>query len=137
MNHEYLFVYGTLRRGATSPMDKLLARHCEFSSEAFIQGVLYDIGGYPGVTESAKPADKVYGDLYKVQWATQMWPKLDYYEHCSNAYVKPHQYARKKRPVSLENGETIQAWVYLFNWKTGGLFKITSGDYLNYLERER
>ena len=134
MKHEYLFVYGTLRKGVTSPMDALLARHCKFYSEAIVRGILYDVGGYPGVIESAKSSDKVYGDLYKVQWASQLWPKLDYYEHCSSAYVKPHQYARKKRAISLDNGETVQAWIYLFNWKTAGLYKIASGDYLSYLK---
>ena len=115
-------------------MDKLLARHCEFFADAFMQGILYDVDGYPGVTESVNPADKVYGELYKIQWATQLWPRLDHYEQCSNAFVKPYEYVRKKRTVSLKNGENVQAWIYLFNWKAAGLFRIHSGDYLRYLE---
>jgi|TARA_B110000495_G_C22507421_1_gene310773 gamma-glutamylcyclotransferase (GGCT)/AIG2-like uncharacterized protein YtfP len=134
VSNELLFVYGTLRKGAISPMDKLLSLHCEFFADAFIQGILYDVDGYPGVIESHTLENKVYGELYTIRWASQLWPRLDHYEHCSNAFQKPHEYARKKRPVSLVNGQNIQAWIYLFNWKTGGLLKIPSGDYLSYLQ---
>jgi len=134
MPNELIFVYGTLRKELVSPMDKLLTRHCEFFAEAFMQGILYDVGGYPGVTQSVNPADKVYGELYKIQRATKLWPRLDHYEQCSNAFLKPYEYVRKKRPVLLENGEKVQAWIYLFNWKAAGLFRIHSGDYLRYLQ---
>jgi gamma-glutamylcyclotransferase (GGCT)/AIG2-like uncharacterized protein YtfP len=64
----------------------------------------------------------------------QFWPSLDHYEHCSNAFPKPHEYVRKMQSFSLKNGEEVRAWVYLFNWKSGGLFRVQSGDYLEYLE---
>lgn len=134
---EYLFVYGTLRMGIYSPMDKLMSLHCQHMSEARFQGNLYDIAGYPGVTDSNTTENYVYGEVFRVQRAKQLWPKLDHYEHCSNAFPRPYEYVRKKRPVLLTNGENLQAWIYLFNWKTGGLLKIPSGDYLEYLLNQR
>lgn len=134
MSDELLFVYGTLRQGLVSPMDKLLARHCDFFTTASFQGTLYDVAGYPGVTESNNPANRVVGELYRVRRGRQLWPLLDHYEHCSSAFTKPHQYMRKKRRIMLADDEPLQAWIYLFNWKTGGLRKIASGDYLRYLQ---
>ena len=134
MSNELLFVYGTLRKGAISPLDKFMARHCEFFADAHLQGKLYDIGGYPGATASVNHADKVYGEIYEIKWASQLWPQLDHYEHCSRAFAKPYEYVRGKNSVLLANGEKVQAWVYLFNWKVGGLLRVHSGDYLRYIE---
>lgn len=133
MSTDLLFVYGTLRQGLNSPMQGLLDRHCEFFAPASFQGTLYDVAGYPGAVDSHKPANRVYGELYYVSNCLQFWPRMDHYEHCSNAFAKPHQYARKIRPVLVGDNEIIQAWIYLFNWKTGALRKITGGDYLQYL----
>jgi gamma-glutamylcyclotransferase (GGCT)/AIG2-like uncharacterized protein YtfP len=133
MNNELIFVYGTLRQGTASPMEKLLARHCTFVAEAFLQGILYDLGGYPGVIESANPTDKVLGELYQIERGYQLWPRLDHYEQCTIDFTEPHEYVRRKRSVLLNHGEQVQAWVYLFNWRADDLVKIASGDYLSYL----
>lgn len=134
MSPELLFVYGTLRRDCISPMDSLLSRHCDFFAPARCQGTLYDIAGYPGVTASNNPHNHVYGELYRVRNARQLWPPLDHYEHCSNAFSKPQQYVRKKQQILYGDNESVRAWLYLYNWKTGGLRKIASGDYLRYLQ---
>lgn len=136
MSDDLLFVYGTLRRGIVSPLDELMAQHCEFHADATMQGILFDVAGYPGAITSTNPANRVIGELYAVRRPRQLWPRLDHYEHCSNAFPKPHEYVRKMRTFSLENGEDIRAWVYLFNWKSGGLFRVQSGDYLQYLRGE-
>lgn len=134
MNNELIFVYGTLRQGTASPMEKLLERHCTFFAEAFLQGILYDLGGYPGVIESIHPTDKVLGELYQVERGYKLWPQLDHYEQCTIDFPEPHEYVRTQRSVFLANGEQVQAWVYLFNWHAGDLKKIASGDYFSYLK---
>ena len=66
MSSEFIFVYGTLRKHSANPMHKVLAQNCEYSSNAYLQGKLYEVRGYPGVIESANENDKVIGEVYKV-----------------------------------------------------------------------
>ena len=134
MSAEFLFVYGTLRKGFLSPFDERMAQHCKFYADATMQGILFDVTGYPGAVTSTNPANRIVGELYTLKRAQQLWPHLDHYEHCSNAFPKPHEYVRKKTPISPRTGKDVNAWTYLFNWKTGGLLQIKSGDYLNHLK---
>ncbi|MEZ5524449.1 MAG: gamma-glutamylcyclotransferase family protein [Pseudomonadales bacterium] len=133
MSDELLFVYGTLRRGITSPLDELMAQHCEFRTDATMQGILFDVAGYPGVTESLDPSHRVVGEIYRVLDAQALWPTLDHYEQCSNAYPTPHEYIRKKLTVLTPDGENILAWAYLFNWDASGLLRIDHGDFVKYV----
>ena len=48
-NKEYLFVYGTLRRGGGAPLSKLLGQQADLVGLGTFQGKLYDLGYYPGV----------------------------------------------------------------------------------------
>jgi len=50
---DFLFVYGTLRKGAAHKM-----------SRALLQAMLYDLGEYPAAVISENPADVVVGELY-------------------------------------------------------------------------
>lgn len=131
---EFIFVYGTLRKETTTSMYYMLARHCEYFSDGYMQGKLYEVNGYPGAVESDNPNDKVYGEIYKIISSELVLPRLDDYEECTNKYPEPHEYIRKKLPISLSGGGCVKAWVYLFNHNASNLVQIESGDYLNYLK---
>ncbi len=130
---EFIFVYGTLRQKSVTSMSRMLARHCEYVSDAYMQGKLYEVKGYPGAIESDHPNDKVYGELYKIPGSGLVLAELDEYEECTDQHPQPHEYIRKKRPISLFGGGSVTAWVYVFNHDVSQLMKIESGDYLNYL----
>ena len=122
---EYIFVYGTLRRNSNHAMAKVLQTHADYIADAIIQGQLYQVISYPALIESENPNDKVCGELYKIHHSSLLLPLLDDYEGCTENYAKPHEYTRKVLPVSLTTGEIINAWVYIYNWDTSCLQRIS------------
>ena len=48
-----LFVYGTLRKAASHPLHRTLAREARYAGTATFQGRLDDLGRYPGVVVSS------------------------------------------------------------------------------------
>ena len=130
MNTTYLFVYGTLRRDANSEMFHLLARYADFVGYSTYQGTLYKIDYYPGVVPSKHRADLVQGETYQLHEPDFVLSRLDEYEECGTGFQKPTEYVREIQNVRLQNGETIQAWVYIYNRPTDNLELVQSGDFL-------
>ena len=129
---EYIFVYGTLRKDSPQPMARLLVSHSQYIGEASIQGALYDLGRYPGVLEHQ--GYRTFGELFRLEEPEKILPPLDDYEECSAAYPEPTLYLRKLCPVLLEDGSTVDAWVYVYNRQVTGCTLIEEGRYLEYLE---
>mgnify|MGYP001153932848 CR=1 FL=1 len=134
---DYIFVYGTLRRGIESPMAVVFGRYCEYISDAYMMGRLYQVGAYPGAIETDNPAEKIYGEVYRVSNSDLLMPLLDGYEGCSNEEVRPHEYLRKKLCIQCLTGEELYAWVYLYNHDVSSLSLIASGDYRAYIETDQ
>lgn len=132
MASEFIFVYGTLRKETATSMYRVLARYCEYFSEGYIQGRLYEIDSYPGVIESDNPNERVKGELYRLNDCKHVLSQLDEYEECSDAYPQPHEYVRKQVLVSLEGGGSVMAWVYIYNKDVSSHQLIESGDYLEF-----
>lgn len=137
MANEFIFVYGTLRRATATRMYDVLARHCEYFSDAYMQGKLYQVNGYPGTIESDNPKDKVYGEVYGIMNRCLLLPELDDYEACTDKFPEPHEYSRKKLPITLSDGGCITAWVYVYNHSVSNLMPINSGDYLNVINSSK
>ncbi len=96
-------------------MSQVLAGYSEYVGEATMQGVLYEVEDYPGVVESTKPEDIVSGELYKILDDNVLLPLLDEYEECSKRFAQPHEYIRKILPITLTDGDSVMAWVYVYN----------------------
>lgn len=126
---EYLFVYGTLRRGSDNEMYRLLATHARFLAEGWFNGRLYQVTWYPGAIPSALPQDKVHGEVYELPEPAHLLPSIDDYEECSEQYPEPREYRREKCSISIDGGEVIEAWVYIYNRDAGNLRRIASGDF--------
>ena len=125
---EFIFVYGTLRKQSTSTMNHVLAQHCRYVAEGYLQGKLYEVNAYPAAIDSDNPNDKVYGEVYELTDSTLLL-ELDTYEECTDQFPKPHEYLRKKRLITLFDGRSVTAWVYIFNHTVLNLIPIVSGDY--------
>lgn len=127
---EFLFVYGTLRGKAMTPMSLALARDCRYHGDGYIRGRLYEVAGYPAAVESDALEEKVYGELYRLTDACSALSRLDDYEECSAKFPLPHEYVRKQLRVVLNNNDTVMAWCYLYQRDVSRLKRILSGDYL-------
>jgi gamma-glutamylcyclotransferase (GGCT)/AIG2-like uncharacterized protein YtfP len=128
---DYLFVYGTLRQGVGHPMNQQLVAHARFVSMARYQARLYQLSYYPAAVPSASADDQVVGELYQLLQPELLLPVLDQYEECGEGFAKPHEYWRELQQVTLENGTSVSAWVYIYNRDTSALQQIQSGDFLN------
>lgn len=107
-------------------MSQILLRYGEYVGEATMQGMLYEIGDYPGVVESTRSEDIVCGELYKILDDNVLLPLLDEYEECSKYFAQPHEYVRKILPITLTSGDSVTAWVYVYNRDVTGLRRINS-----------
>jgi len=109
----YLFVYGTLmsnyRQGRT------YLDGADFKGKATLNGfALYDLGYYPGIVEDLD--GRVKGELYSV--SKSKLPQIDNYE------AEGTLYKRKVVKINAENGEGVEAYVYVYNKSVEGRAKI-------------
>ena len=117
-----LFVYGTLRPALArgEPARLILGlRHC---GTATVRGLLYDLGGYPGLVPGE---GAVRGDLLEITSPEQL-AALDAYEECDGP---DPLYRRELMPVVRAEGEEAFAWVYLYARSLAAARRIPAGDY--------
>lgn len=104
---ERLFVYGSLQPGG--PNDALLTRIGGAFRAAAIRGTLRHQGwgstlGYPGLI-LAENGEAISGYVFTSDSLSDHWPELDRFEG--------DEYARVRSSVTLEDGERVDAWVYV------------------------
>src|SRR5258706_3609283 len=129
MTPDHVFVSGTLMRGFHHPVAGLLSRKGEFLGEARCRGRLYLIKHYPGLMLSDVPAEIVFGELYRLRAPQELLRESDMYEACGEGFAEPTQYIRRMLPVTLD-GNTEEAWTYLYNWPVTHLPRIASGRFM-------
>ena len=125
---EFLFVYGTLKRGSDNAMRRLLAMRARFVSDGWFNGRLYQVSWYPAAMPSELPQDRVYGEVYELT-DPGILARLDDYEECGERHAVPWEYRREICPVSPAGGAVIRAWVYVYNRDVSNLCRIASGDF--------
>ena len=128
--NDTIFVYGTLLSGAGHAMHAVLARDAALVGEGFYNGRLYRVATYPGAIPSTDPADRVFGEVYRLRNVAEVLSRLDEYEGCGPTAVAPTQYVRQTEPITLTDATIIQAWIYIYNRPIHGLERIHSGFFL-------
>src|SRR5579871_1224698 len=88
----YLFVYGTLMQAYDHPMARLLSEQAERLGEGSCCGQLYQIKHYPGLIASNDPADRVFGELFRLRDTKSLLAQLDDYEGCGASAPQPTLY---------------------------------------------
>ena len=139
MKHEnnsvYLFVYGTLMKCLNQPVHAIMLKGAKYLCRAKTQGRLYNIGEYPGMVKNTTDA-WVYGELYLLKQQESTFAKLDEYEEVGTAFPEPNEYFRDIFEVYPENGQAIQAWIYIYKLPTHKLQVIESGDYKAFVGKD-
>lgn len=130
MESEFLFVYGTLKKGFNNKARKKLNENSLFIGDAEFNGKLFLIKGYPGAVKSDNSSDIVHGELYKIKNRATLFKILDEFEECSDTFKKPTLFKRKICKVKIEK-KYEYAWIYLYNLATRGLPKIKTGIFMH------
>lgn len=110
----HLFVYGSLLSSVRHPMGERLRREARLVGAATIEGRLYSLGRYPGLTESSQGQYPVHGEVYGLSRPAASLQWLDEYEGIVPGEPDKSPYERVERPVRLASGASLMAWVYLY-----------------------
>ena len=132
-----LFVYGTLRRGATEGESDALLRGATYLGPARTGGRLYDLGRYPGLVPSDAQGASVRGEVHLLADPARALADLDRYEGCAPDDRQPHEYERVEREVLLDSGDVVTAWLYAYARPIDAAHEIPSGDWLAECARRR
>lgn len=118
---ELVFVYGTLRSGASN---HFRMRGAKRIGEAIVRGRLYRIDWYPGLLLD-EAAGEVLGEVYEVSSA--LMADLDEFEGIRGAVQD--EYARV-RGVAKAEGKEVELWVYEYRGDLEGCRLVEGGDWL-------
>lgn len=135
--YQYLFVYGTLRKGVPCNKNDLLRKDASFIGMGKIHGELFDTGNYPAFTPSFTDTAWVTGEVYKIRKTARLFNLIDKYEEYQKFNRAPQEYARCRVHAFLEDGCQVIAWVYQYQQAVTSMKKIESGDYRLYLGQKR
>ena len=121
----YVFVYGTLRRGGVNDITRLDPAP-EFVGEGQVQGVLYQLGWYPGLRLGGGEAAPVRGEVYRI--SAQLEALLDRIEEVQDG---PHsEYFKRVVPIRVQ-GQSLACLLYEINpQRTQGQPRIGQGDWI-------
>lgn len=131
MNTELVFVYGTLRRGASNHfrMDG-----AEFAGAGSIAGKIYFIDSHP---EFVYPAlvcggdERVVGELFQVK-KTRHLEDLDLFEGINPRSPEADEYRRIKVEVKMDSGGSLLAWAWEWAGELRDSKALKGGDWLDF-----
>ncbi len=124
---ERVFVYGTLRRGECRDLRSSFGGG-EFVGEGWVDGVLYDIGEYPGLRLDAA-GGRVAGEIFEV--SAETLDRLDELEGFDPKRIEESEYLRVRVAVAGGAGGLQDCWTYeIAAWHHAGCRRIPSGDWL-------
>jgi gamma-glutamylcyclotransferase (GGCT)/AIG2-like uncharacterized protein YtfP len=132
---DYLFVYGTLRKGYDLKLKNRVRDQLQYVGQAKVGAALYDLGRYPGAVRSNK-GPQLIGDVFLVNDPERVLRVLDKYEGIEAGRPAAAEFIRKKSRVRLRSGQLINAWVYWYNFDPKERAPIRYKDYLNYLKNK-
>ncbi len=126
---DLLFVYGSLSSAVDHPQGQRLRREATLVGPAAIQGRLFRLSWYPGLTSSDDPADIVYGEVYRLDTPAASLRWLDEYEGIepsARSVASSDAYERLVCRVRVAD-VFLDAWVYLYRGDTSALQRVADG----------
>ena len=131
---ERVFFYGTLMAPFNRPGRQRITPKLTFEGRGSIRAALFDLGIYPAAVP-AEDNSVVWGEVYAISDSEAVLAALDEIEGHRPSEPERSLYTRVITDVTLENGRVEKAWVYFYNAPLGQAQRITSGDYLDHLNR--
>jgi gamma-glutamylcyclotransferase (GGCT)/AIG2-like uncharacterized protein YtfP len=129
---DHVFFYGTLMSPFNRPGRQRVDAKLQFKGRGTIGAALFDLGIYP----AAIPVDddsRVWGEVYETTDTAAVLAVLDEIEGYRPTEPDRSLYTRALVAVTLDDGQSQQAWTYFYNAPLGRAQRIDSGDYLDHL----
>ncbi len=105
---QYLFVYGSLRKGHEPPEIAETAGKLKLVGEGFVYGNLYDLGEYTAIALGG--FDKIFGQILELP-GDEVLQKLDEYEGFYPNDLEKSLFRRTKTTAYLGD-EKLETWIY-------------------------
>ncbi|MGD9418084.1 MAG: gamma-glutamylcyclotransferase family protein [Verrucomicrobiota bacterium JB025] len=118
-----VFVYGTLRRGASNHFRMDGAR---FVAEGTVGGRIFRIDWYPGLV-LGDGGERIVGEVFEV--GPELLAELDVFEGVSAA-AEESEYRRVKTEVRCADGTVVEAWVWEWLGESNEADHLAGGDWL-------
>ncbi len=135
---EHLFVYGTLRPRSAPPALAQVLRFAWNLGTAWVPGLLYDLGSYPGaIATHGSPEFRVQGEVLKLAAPESSLPALDAYEGFDPASRETSLFVRIPCTATLRSGQALRCWIYLYRGTPEAHTLIPSGFWEGPLPRRR
>lgn len=131
---ERVFFYGTLMAAFNRPGRQRVTAKLTPAGRGSIRAALFDLGIYPAAVPT-EDNSVVWGEVYETSDPQSVLAVLDEIEGHRPSEPERSLYTRVLTDVTLENGRVEQAWAYFYNAPLGQAQRITSGDYLDHLNR--
>ena len=129
---DLVFFYGTLMTPFQRAGQLRVAEHLIYTGRGTIAGALFDLGIYPAAVPASDA--RVWGEVYRMTHPTIVLQALDELEGCRADEPESSLYTRALTPVTLQDGQIVDAWAYFYNAPLGRAERIHSGDYLEHLK---
>lgn len=128
---ELAFFYGTLMTGFDRRRRAGIESKLRYVGRGWIRAALFDLGIYPAAIPSSE--GRVWGEVYEMLEPGPVLAVLDEIEGYSPEDPHRSLYTRELVPATLEDGRTVDVWVYFYNAPLGQAPLIASGDYLQHV----
>jgi gamma-glutamylcyclotransferase (GGCT)/AIG2-like uncharacterized protein YtfP len=128
---ELAFFYGTLMTGFDRRRRAGIESKLRYVGRGWIQAALFDLGIYPAAIPSSE--GRVWGEVYEMLEPGSVLAVLDEIEGYTPEDPDRSLYTRERVPATLEDGRTVNVWVYFYNAPLGQAPLIASGDYLQHV----
>ena len=129
---ELVFFYGTLMKGFERAGRSRVEAKLTPMGRGSIGAALFDLGIYPAAIPSAD--SRVNGEVYRISDVENVLAVLDELEGHRPNEPDTSLYRRIETPVTMDDGQMAQAWVYFYNAPLGQAQRIESGDYREHLK---
>ena len=129
---ELVFFYGTLMKGFERAGRSRVEAKLTPMGRGSIGAALFDLGIYPAAIPSAD--SRVNGEVYRIADIDAVLAVLDELEGYRPSDPDTSLYRRIETPVTTDDGQVAQAWVYFYNAPLGQAQRIESGDYREHLK---
>jgi len=130
-----VFFYGTLMTPFNRPGRLGVEQYLTYIGRGRIAAALFDLGIYPAAVPASE--GQVHGEVYEITSPDVVLSALDEIEGYTVDEPETSLYTRLTTPVTLEDGNIVEAWAYFYNAPLGQAQRIESGDYLEHLKKVR